>query len=236
MPGACRPDRPARQRQAAARALLVAVDDRVGAHVGERLDRQRRIEPAHRREGRAADHEQVRDVPALAVLVDDRRLGIAAHARAALVVRAGLARAERRPPDLRCAHRAADLLHLLLHELDARELVRPPPVVGHARRRQAPGVAHVGIEIDGLVGVGQVLGLRDHGAVARVVLGEEVAIGRAPARHAGRRVHGHGGDRAAFEVGRADRDLRAADEAESSWSKLSALKSSIVCFCALGPM
>ena len=35
--------------------FLVAVDDGVGAHVGERLDRQRRIEAAHRWKSRAAD-------------------------------------------------------------------------------------------------------------------------------------------------------------------------------------
>src|SRR5262245_43915883 len=48
------------------RVLLVAVGDGVGAHIGERLDGQRRIEAAHRREARAADDEQVRNVPALA--------------------------------------------------------------------------------------------------------------------------------------------------------------------------
>ena len=122
----------------------------------------------------------------------------------------------RRAPHLLRPHRAADLLHLRLHELDPLELVRPPPVVGHARRRQAPGVAHVGIEIDGLVRVGQVLGLRHHGAVPRVVLREEVAIGRAPARRAGRRGDRGGADRSAFQVGGADRDLRAADEAEAA--------------------
>jgi len=44
--------------------LLVAIHDRIGAHVGERLDRERRIEAAHRREGRAANDEEVWDVPA----------------------------------------------------------------------------------------------------------------------------------------------------------------------------
>src|SRR5947209_7168306 len=47
--------------------LLVPTDDGVGAHIGQRLDGQRRIEAAAlRREGRAADHEQVRHVPGLA--------------------------------------------------------------------------------------------------------------------------------------------------------------------------
>src|SRR5689334_6631788 len=66
-------------------ALSVAVHDRVCRHIGERLDRQRRIKARLRREVRAADHEQVGNVPALTVLVDDRSLRIAAHAYAALV-------------------------------------------------------------------------------------------------------------------------------------------------------
>src|SRR5437667_6006307 len=52
-----------------ARALPVAVHDRVRRHVGQRLDRKRRVEARLRREIRAADHEQVGNVPALAVLV-----------------------------------------------------------------------------------------------------------------------------------------------------------------------
>src|SRR5262249_53893413 len=65
----------------------VAGHDRVGAHVRERLDGERGIETAHRREGRTADNEQVWYVPALAVAIHNGRLGIAAHARAALMVR-----------------------------------------------------------------------------------------------------------------------------------------------------
>src|SRR6266849_4279052 len=53
-------------------ALLISVHDRIGAHIGERLDGERRIEAAARWEGRAADDEEVRDVPALAVAVHDR--------------------------------------------------------------------------------------------------------------------------------------------------------------------
>src|SRR5437867_6620931 len=68
--------------------LLVAIHDRIGAHVGERLDRERRIEAAHRWVSRAADDEEVGDVPALAVAVHHRSLRITPHARAALVVRA----------------------------------------------------------------------------------------------------------------------------------------------------
>src|SRR5262245_47290025 len=119
------------------RILLVAIGDRVGAHIGERLNGERRIKAAHRREARTADDEEVRNIPALAVAVHYRRLGIAAHARAALVVRARRTRgADRSTPHDRRAHRATDLLHLVLHELDARTFVRTPPVVGHARRRQ----------------------------------------------------------------------------------------------------
>src|ERR1700732_331876 len=73
--------------------ILVAIHDRLGAHVGERLDRERWIEAAHRWEGRAADDEEVGDVPALAVAVHHRILWIASHAGAALVVRAWRARA-----------------------------------------------------------------------------------------------------------------------------------------------
>jgi hypothetical protein len=64
--------------------LLVAIHDRIGAHVGERLDRERRIEAAHRREGRAANDEEVWDVPALPVAIHHRGLRIATHAGAAL--------------------------------------------------------------------------------------------------------------------------------------------------------
>ena len=116
---------------------------------------------------------------------------------------------------MRRAHRAADLDDLGVDELEPLGLVRTPPVIGHAWRRHAPGVAHVGIEVDRLIGVGQVLGLPGHRQVARVVLGVEVAIALAPARHAGRRRHRQGRcDRAAFDGGRIGRDLRAADEAE----------------------
>ena len=60
-----------------------------------------------------------------------------------------------------CPHRAAELLHLPQHELDARELVRSPPVIGHARCRRAPLIADIGIEVDRLVGVGEIFGLCD---------------------------------------------------------------------------
>jgi hypothetical protein len=53
-----------------ARALTVAVRDRIGGHIGERLDRERRIVARRGREVRAADDEQIGDVPALRVFVD----------------------------------------------------------------------------------------------------------------------------------------------------------------------
>src|SRR5262245_7367646 len=130
------------------RILLITVHDRIGAHVGQRLDRERRVESAHCRVGRAADDEQVRHVPALPVLVHHRGLGIVAHARAALMVSHGSTRRQRRTPHLRTAHGAPDLLHLLVHELEARELIWPPEVVGQARRRQAPLILHVWIKKD----------------------------------------------------------------------------------------
>src|ERR1700691_842668 len=71
------------------RAFLVSIDQRVGAHIGQRLDGERRVEAgAHGWEGRAADDEQIRNVPALAVTVHDRILRIAAHPRSTLVMRA----------------------------------------------------------------------------------------------------------------------------------------------------
>src|SRR4029077_7765056 len=155
----------------------------------------------------------------------------------ALVVRDRRTRAGRRAPHLRRTHRLAELFQLPMDELDARDLVWPPPVISHARRRQTKLIAYIRIKVDHLVGVGQVLGLRSHRHVARVVFRQEVAILFAPARDAGRRIHRHGGsDRAALDAWRTGRDLRATDEARPLWSKLSALKSSIVCFCALGPM
>ena len=118
---------------------------------------------------------------------------------------------------MRRTHRPPQLLQLPQQELDARQLVGPPPVVGQAGRRQAPLIAHVRIEIDRLVGVRQVVGLRDDCRVPREVLREEVAICRAPPRDARRRVHAHRcADRAALQVGGSDRDLRAADEAQAA--------------------
>src|SRR3982074_2081659 len=71
------------------RTLFISIRDRVGAHIGERLDRQRWIEAAHRGEGGAADDEEIRDIPALAVAVHHRGLRVAPHARAAFVMGAG---------------------------------------------------------------------------------------------------------------------------------------------------
>src|SRR5262245_63653385 len=124
--------------------LPIAIRDRVGAHIGEGLDGERRIEAALGREGRAADDEEVRDIPALAVAVHYRGPGIAAHARAALVVSGRSAGALRRAPYPRRAHCAAELLDLVHHEFGALELVRPPPIVGQPRRGQAPGIATLG--------------------------------------------------------------------------------------------
>src|SRR5205807_6975536 len=103
-----------------------------------------RIEPAHGRECGAPDDEEVRDIPALAVAIDYGGLWIASHARPALMVSTRRARAQRGAPHLHRPHGASDLLHLLHHELDARKLVRPSPVVGQARRRQAPALLPFG--------------------------------------------------------------------------------------------
>jgi hypothetical protein len=170
------------------RTLGVAIDDRVSAHIGERLGWSGRIEAAHGREGRAADHEQVRDVPALSIPVDDRGPRIVAHARAALVVGSGCPiGADRGAPHQRGAHGAPDLLHFGLHVRDTRKFVRPPSIVSQARRRQTPAVANVRIEIDGLVGVGQVFGLGDHRGLPRVIPRKEIAIASASVRDSRRR-------------------------------------------------
>ena len=121
------------------------------------------------------------------------------------MMRARGAIALRRTPHLRCAHGVADPFQLLVQELDAGQFVGPAPVVGDARGGHAPLVADVGIEVDGLVSVGQIFRLRYDGGVAREIFCEEIAVSCAPARSAGRRVHGDGGaDRAGFEVGGAD--------------------------------
>ena len=48
----------------------VPVGDRIGTHISERLDGERRVEATHRRECRTPDHEQIGHVPTLAVAVD----------------------------------------------------------------------------------------------------------------------------------------------------------------------
>src|SRR6185312_4929643 len=53
-----------RASQQRSRIFPVAVDDRIRAHEGERLDGQRRIEARLRRKRRAADHEQIGNIPA----------------------------------------------------------------------------------------------------------------------------------------------------------------------------
>src|SRR6516162_2730629 len=52
------------------RIFPISVSDRVGTHIGERLDGERRVEAAYRRERRTPDHEQIGHVPTLAVTVD----------------------------------------------------------------------------------------------------------------------------------------------------------------------
>src|SRR5205814_32055 len=48
---------PEQELQEGSRILLVTVHDRISAHIGERLDREGRIEPAHGRECGAPDDE-----------------------------------------------------------------------------------------------------------------------------------------------------------------------------------
>src|ERR1700686_1267866 len=82
-------------------SAFVAFHDGIGAHIGERLDGERGIEAAHRWKGRAANQEEVRNVPGLAVAVHDRSFRVIAHARAALMMRARGARTEGPTPHLR---------------------------------------------------------------------------------------------------------------------------------------
>src|ERR1051326_398150 len=70
------------------RVVLVPFYDRIRTHVGKRLNGQRRVETAHRGERGAADDEQVRDIPALAVAIHDRGLWIVSHAGTTLMMRA----------------------------------------------------------------------------------------------------------------------------------------------------
>src|ERR1700683_5488225 len=126
-----------------------------------------------------------------------------APTRAALVVSTGSTGTGWRRPDVRRAHGLANLHQLFVDELDARDLIRPPPIVGHARRRQAPHIADMRIEVDRLICLGQILRLSGQSHVTREIRGNEVTVLRAPARHAGRRSHAHRGtERAAFEASR----------------------------------
>src|SRR6516165_7426792 len=130
---------------------FVALHDRISTHVGERLDGECRIEASHRWKRRAADDEQVGDVPTLAEAVHNGSCWISPHARATLVVRPRSARPHAPTPHPCGAHRAAQLFQLARHELDPCNLVLPSPIIGQARRRQAPLIAYVRIEIDHLV-------------------------------------------------------------------------------------
>ncbi len=115
--------------------FLIAIDDGIGAHVSERLDGERGIEAAHRWKGRAADDEEIGDIPTLALAVDDRSLWIATHARAAFVVGAGHSGAGRRTPDVLRARGAAEFLQFVHQEVEARNLIWPAPIIGEARGR-----------------------------------------------------------------------------------------------------
>src|ERR1700737_3582279 len=104
---------------------------------------------------------------------------------------------------MRRSHRAANLLHLGQQELDGGKLVRPPPVVSEAWRRETILIAYVRIEVDRLIGVREIFGLCDDCAVAREIFCKKVAISRAPTRSAGRRIETDGcPDRAGLEVSR----------------------------------
>jgi hypothetical protein len=61
-------------------------------------------------------------------------VAIAIHDRVGAHVREGLNDARWGPPHVRRAHRPAQFFQLPQQELNARNFVRPPPVVGQARR------------------------------------------------------------------------------------------------------
>src|ERR1700732_5233414 len=96
----------------------------------------------------------------------------------------------RSPPDLRSSHGAPDLLHLGEHVFDAGRFVRPPPIVGDTRCRQATGG---GPEV-----------LKPIGPPWRFTVSIEICEPRM--------------------------------KFSPVWSKFPPLKSSMLCFCALGPM
>src|SRR5580704_5740291 len=107
----------------------------------------------------------------------------------------------------------AELFKFVPQELHARELVGPSPVVSQARRGQTPLVAHVRVEINGLVAVRQDLSLCKNRGIPRKVFGQEVSICGTPTRGARRWCHAHRcTDGAALCSGGGDRDLRATDE------------------------
>src|SRR5437667_9488045 len=93
-------------------AFLVPIHDRIGTHISKRLNGQRWIEAAHRWKCRAAEDEQIRNIPALAVAVSDRHLWSTAHARAALVARTGSSRAHGRPPASGSTHGSGQLFYV----------------------------------------------------------------------------------------------------------------------------
>ena len=118
-------------------------------------------------------------------------------------------------PDIFGIHRLADLLDLGGEILHALQLVGAAPVIGQPGCGQAVLVAHVRIEIDHLVGIGDVLDLQADREMAGEIFRVPVAIARAPTRNARWRHHvDRGTDGAALLAGRADRDLAATDEAE----------------------
>src|SRR5262245_58361417 len=124
------------------RRLAVTLHDRIRGHIRQRLDGQCRIESARRAEIGAANHEQIRDVPGLSVFVHHRLRRVAAHADAALVVRAGRARAESGRPDMGGAHGAAGLGALGTADLTPLGLAPPPPLPRRALRTHAPTAKH----------------------------------------------------------------------------------------------
>src|ERR1700742_2191826 len=103
-------------------------------------------------------------------------------------MRAWTAAAEGGAPNMRGAHRLADLLKLILNEGDGLALVRAAPVVGQPRRRQAPGIVHVRIEVDHVIRISQILGFRVEHEMARVVFRKEIVVRRAPPWSAVRRI------------------------------------------------
>ena len=86
-------------------------------------------------------------------------------------------------------------------------------------------IAYIRIEVNGLVGIGQVLSLCDECGVPCEILCQKVAISCAPTRRARRRIHAERrADGTSLEVGGTNRNLRSANETQAAVVKIVAVE------------